>query len=211
MMLRDFHYYCVGVLAKAAGFKEVYKSTPSCLIVGSNCDTGQYLELYYSLGPSTTWLPWGADSGVSNVLTSDGTKKFIEPLGEDKSTIEYVYVNFKIDFVSSDSTGTPILEGFYPRVLIRPDTLWGWSFTIKASQGVQYGTAQSDKTVIEILDELKVIRDSKAPVSFVDIYNDEYQVYITSVTESSIEQHVDRPGPAPDIEATVSLNLVQVG
>jgi len=195
----------------AAGFKEVYKSTPSCLIVGSNCDTGQYLELYYSLGPSTTWLPWGADSGVSNVLTSDGTKKFIEPLGEDKSTVEYEYINFKIDFVSSDATGTPVLEGFYPRVLIRPDTLWGWSFTIKASKGVQYGTMQSDKTVKEILEELKRVRDSKAPVPFVDIYNDEYQVYITSVTESSIEEHVDRPGASPDIEAQVMLNLVEVG
>ena len=195
----------------AAGFKEVYKSTPSCLIAGSNCDTGQYLELYYTLGPSTTWLPWGADSGVSNVLTSDGTKKFIEPLGEDKSTVEYEYINFKIDFVSSNSTGTPVLEGFYPRVLIRPDTLWGWSFSVKASANVQYGTAQSNKTVKEILDELKAVRDSKAPVPFKDIYNDEYQVYITSVTESSIEEHVDRPGPDPDIEAQVMLNLVQVG
>jgi len=195
----------------AAGFKEVYKSTPSCLIAGSNCDTGQYLELYYTLGPSTDWLPWGGDSGVSNVLTSDGTKKFMEPTGADKSTVEYEYINFKVDFVSSNSTGTPVLEGFYPRVLVRPDTLWGWGFTINASANAQYGTEQSDKTVKEILDELKVVRDSKAPVDFRDIYNDEYKVYITSVTETSIEEHVDRPGADPDIEARVMLNLVQVG
>jgi len=195
----------------AAGYKRVVKSTPSVIMEGDNCTTGHYLELSYMLDNDTGWKAWGADSGVTNVLTSDGVKVFDDPLGTGETTLEYKNISYRVDFVSSDSTGTPILEGLYPRVLMRPDTLYGWSITVKAAEAAQFGTVVSDKTAKEIVDELKAFRDSKAPLPFVDIYEDEYQVYVSSVTENAVEYHVDRPGIAPDVEETVTINLVQVG
>ena len=194
-----------------AGYRRVTKSTPSLLMEGHNLSTNQYLEMFYALDGDVDWLPWGGDSGLSNVMTSDGVHEFINPQGEDKSTLEYKNISFKIDFVSNASTATPVLEGIYPRLIMRPDTLYGWNMNIKASPRLQYGTALSHKTPKEIVDELQKHRDSKAPLDFEDIYGDKFKVYVSSINEAAIEEHVDRPGPAPEIEQMVTINLVQVG
>jgi len=195
----------------AAGYRKVKKSTPAVLLEGMNLSSGQYLELYYRMDGSTVWLPWGADSGVSNVLTSDGVKLFNDPLGEDKSTLEYNYIEYSVDFVTDNSTGTPIMTGFYPRLLMRPDHLFGWSMLVTASKDAQYGTGKDDKTAYNILEDLQDARGSYGPVDYRDVYGDEYKVYISAINESAVEQHVDRPGPRPDVEQAVQINLVQVG
>lgn len=195
----------------AAGFRRVHKSTPSVIMEGYNLSTGQYLELDYKHDGSTGWLPWGGDCGITNVMTSDGIKAFLNPLGLDKSTVEYKWIQYKIQLFTADSTQTPILEGFYPRLLMRPDTLWGWSMQIVASKDVQYGTGKQDMGAFDILDMVAAARDSKAPVTFTDVYGHEFQVYVSAVNEQAVEYHADRPGPHPDVEQVVQVNLVQVG
>jgi hypothetical protein len=144
-------------------------------------------------------------------MTSDGILVFDNPLGLDKSTLEYKWVQYKVQFHTADSVQSPVLEGFYPRLLMRPDTLWGWAVAINVSRDVQFGTGKQDKHAIEILAELKAARDSKAPVDFVDIYGEPFKCYVSSINEQAIEMHVDRPGPAPDVEMVAQVNLVQVG
>jgi hypothetical protein len=193
----------------AAGYRTVYKSTPSVIMEGMNCNSGQYLELLFRTDASTAWLPWGADSGVSNVLTSDGVKAFDNPYGEEDSTVEYRYIEYAIDLVSSNSTGTPVLAGFYPRLLLRPESIWGWSFLITAAGGAQHGVTKSSKTPHNILADLKEDRDSKAPIDFEDIYGETYQIYITAMNEAAVEEHVGRAGEFPEVEQAVQVNLVE--
>ena len=206
----------------SAGYKRVTKSTPSVILEGQNCSTVHYLSLYYALDNSTSWQIWGAEDGISNVLTTDGVKVFADPLGTGETTLEYKNISFYVGLNTVGPTGnpwgdtglssaSPILQGLYPRLLMRPDTLYGWSFNIKASQHAQYGVGITDETAKEILDELKDYRDSYAPILFVDAYGEEYQVYVSSISEAAVEYHVGRPGPSEDIEQTVTINLVQVG
>jgi len=196
----------------AAGFRQITKSSPGFLIRASNCDTDSYLKIYYALDGGG-WTAWGGNDGVSNVMSSDGVKAFTNPLGSTggHSTIEYKYIQFRIDFVTNVSTGTPVLEGFYPRLLLRPETLLGWSIQIPVAKDKQYGTMKLERSPKEAIDALKAARDSKAPVDFVDIWGDTYKVYVTAVEEQAVEEHIDREGPYSDIEFVARINLVQVG
>jgi hypothetical protein len=194
-----------------AGYRRVFKSTPTVLMEGHNLSTNVFLELDYALDGSTSWLPWGGDCGLSNIMTSDGIFEFKNPLGKDKSTLEYKNISFKVDFVTNASTNTPVLEGLYPRLIMRPDTLYGWNMQIKASPNLQYGTALSSKSPDDIIEELQEARDSKAPLDYEDIYGRTYKVYVSSINEAAVEEHVGRAGPRPEIEQIVTINLVQVG
>jgi hypothetical protein len=94
---------------------------------------------------------------------------------------------------------------------MRPDTLYGWNMQIKASPNLQYGTALSSKSPDDIIEELQDARDSKAPLDFEDVYGRTYKVYVSSINEAAVEEHVGRSGPVPEIEQIVTINLVQVG
>jgi hypothetical protein len=178
---------------------------------GYNLSTGKYLELYYQTDGSTGWLPWGGDCGISNVMTSDGIREFNNPQGLDQSTLEYKWIQYKVQLYTADSSQSPILEGLYPRLLMRPDTLWGWNMQIVAAEDVQFGTGKQDMHVTNILEALSDARDSYAPVDFVDIYGNPYKVYVSAVNEQAVEYHAESAGPAPNVEQVVQINLVQVG
>lgn len=193
-----------------AGFRRVYKSTPSILIEGTNLSTTCYLKVYYALEGETTWHAWGGTDGETNIVTASGVTELFNPTGHDPSSLEYYYMQLRIDLVTGTTTTTPVLEAIAVRLLMRPKTLWGFSATIDASQNAAYGPFQDNRSPAQIIADLKTCRDSPTPLRYKDPYGDEFQVYVTAVSVASVEQHAAEQG-SPNIESRVYLNLSEAG
>jgi hypothetical protein len=211
-----------------AGFRRIVKSTPSILIEASNLQdfpgTGEaapskYIQVYYrtnssgtSAADATSWLPWGGQDGYTNRIKYNGITEMIDPLGQLRSsTIEYYWLELKFVF-KSEAASCPILEGLTIRLIMRPDTDYGFSFNVYASETVEYGVGRTDdRTAKKIIDDLRITRDSKAPIMYIDPFEVKHWSYITSVTELAIESHPEDMGPDPNIEHVIQINLVDAG
>ena len=194
-----------------AGFRRVKKSTPSIIIEGSNLAVGNtYLSVFYALDGESTWHAWGGVDGTTNVVVTDGVTELKNPLGYEPSTLEYNYMQLRIHFYTATATETPVLEAIAVRLLLRPQTLWGFAATIVAAQDVQYGPYSDNRTPDQIVTDLKDARDSASPVKYVDPYGHEHQVYVTAVSLSAVEEHASSRG-SPNIEARINVNLAEVG
>lgn len=165
-----------------------------------------------SLTKAVAWTPWGGTDGTTNVVSSDGVTELTDPLGTTDSTLEYYYLELKFQFQTSVTSQTPVLEDYTVRFLMRPDTLYGFRFSIVGSSHADWGGALDERTAYTVYQNLKTARDSKAPISYTNPYGDTYQVYVTSVQMQAIERHgIVQEGGQPDIEHRVLVNLVQVG
>lgn len=194
-----------------AGYRRIIKSTPSILFEASNVDSGTYLKVYYSIDGGA-WTAWGGSDGSSNVINENGLTELSDPLGSGSySTLEYYYMQLKIVFVTDSVAESPILEGYTIRLLLRPDTYYGWSIMVVCATDAEFaGANYDDRTPAEILSDLETIRDSKAPVTFTDILGVDHKVYLTSVNSTVVEEHVDSSRGTNNLEANVLLNLVEV-
>ena len=183
------------------GFRRVKKSTPSILISGSNLSDDTYLSVYYSLDGGE-WVLW-------DKIKETGMTTLTHPNQLD--TIEYNYIQIRVDFVTTDSEQSPILEDITLRFIMRPEVSFGTSFNIVAASGRIYENTMRNIPVSQIISDLKQARNSKAPVDFVDIYGDKYKVYISSYQERAVARHIkNMPGGKPDVEQIVSVNVVDV-
>lgn len=196
-----------------AGFRRIIKSTPSVLVEGNNLGTSvRYLKLYYRLNNDTAWTPWGGVDDVSNIINTSGITELTQPTGEEYSTLEYYWIQFRVDLVTTNSLFTPTFDGITLRVLMRPDTVYGYAFNIIAATEADYGVGETDTRYGKnIMDDLRSARDSKAPIEYVDIWGTSHQVYVTSINEVALEEHVDAMGPYPNVEQLITVNLVEVG
>ena len=193
------------------GYRLVKKSTPSLLIEGSNLSSTVYLKVFYSIDGGT-WTAWGGEDGVTNVVNTDGVTELENPLGVSPSTLEYYYIQIKVNFITSSATSTPVLEGLTVRFLLRPDVSYGYSMTVIAGRGYEIGDAVEgeERTAWDIIQELREARDSKSPLEFVDPYGERHSVYISAINDNAVIEHTDEGGTEPDIEARVAVNLIEV-
>jgi hypothetical protein len=170
-----------------------------------------YLKLYYRKDGATAWSPWGGTDDTTNKITTNGVTELTNPTGAGtRSTIEFYYLELRVDFITGTVTLSPILNDITVRFLLRPDTYYGWSFQIVAAGDTQYGMSLDERSANAILTDLETARDSKAPITFVDPWGTSHKVYVTALNEAGVEYHVDEPGLVPNIEHAVQVNLVEL-
>lgn len=193
-----------------AGFRMVDKSTPSVLIGATNCDDSSYITVDYQLDADTVWYPWGGEDDVTNKVTSNGWTTLLDPTGISKSTLEYKHMKLKLGFETSDSTKSPVLEDFVMRLIMRPETLWGFSLPLVIGDKGEYSMSYEGRSTAELMADIRAARQSIAPIKYIDPREDEWWGYITSVNEQMVEEHAGSLGE-PDIEERLFLNFVEVG
>ena len=133
--------------------------------------------------------------------------------GGTNSTLEYQYIQIRIDFVSDAAGQSPILEGWTLRFIMRPATLYGHSFQIIAASNLKIGSSHRDlKTVRTIYKNIETARASAAPITFIDPFGSSVTGYISSVERRAVERHgrSEREG-FPNIESLITVNFVEVG
>lgn len=194
----------------STGFRFVTKSTPSIIVEAQNVTTARYLVVYYSIdnGAFTEW--GGASAGR---VTANGVTTLTNPLGGTDDTIQYNYIQIRIDFVTDATGQSPILEGWTLRFIMRPATLYGHSFAIVAAGNLKIGAGGRDlKTVRDIYSGIETARASAAPITLIDPFGVSAQGYISSVERRAVERHgrTNREG-FPDIESQIVVNFVEVG
>jgi len=191
------------------GYRRVVKSTPSMLVEASNVSSTVYLLVYYSLD-GAAWVAWGGTDGTTNKISSAGVTELTNPLGSATvPSIEYKYLKIKVVFVTGTATSSPILEGLTVRFLLRPEVFWGFNFTVVAARDYDMGPHNDNRYPYDVISALRTIRDSKAPVAFIDIYGVSYYGYISSLNESAIERHEYDVGSEPNIEGIAQVNFVE--
>jgi hypothetical protein len=196
-----------------AGFRRIIKSTPSLLVEANNLSAGHYyLKVYYRLDNATDWTAWGGTDGTTNLITTSGVTELTNPTGAAAgSTIEYYWIQFRVDFITDTAAQSPILEGLTLRLLMRPNTNYGFSFDILLEQDFEFGVHSGiDRDPYDMLQDLRAVRDSKAPILFTDIFGYSHKAYMTSINELATEWKPEGVGQDENIQHRVTVNLVEV-
>jgi len=183
------------------GFRWVKKSSPSLVVETSNLSADTYLTVYYALDGGD-WIEW-------DDIYTNGTVTLTKPGGNH--TVEYNYIQLKFKFTTTDAAQSPILEGATLRFIMRPETLDVFSFNMSIGKGLLMNFSQDNRTAGEMISDLKDARDSASPIEFVDIDDNAYFVYVTSLSRMAVVHDSDVGGAEPEVEYSVSLNLVEVG
>lgn len=184
-----------------AGFRRVTKSMISLLVGGSNLSGTQFLKVFYQLDDATSWTQW-------DNVTKDGTTELVAPGGLRSQ--EFKYIKLKIEFHTGDGAQTPVLEELTLRFIMRPDTIYGYAFTLPIADKMVYGQHESMDTGRQMLDDLEAARDSKSPVEFIDLWERVHKVYVTSVNGRVVEKKEKESEDSPSLEAVIDINLVEV-
>lgn len=182
------------------GFRFVDKSIPAMWVEASNTSgSSRYLTVDYCLD-NGSWVTW-------NTVREDGITKLTYPGGNH--TVEFKHFQWRVGFVTNSTTQTPVLEGITLRFLMRPETFYGFGFTVVAAQNYQYGMYEDNRSPAAILKQLRTIRDKKMPVQFQDIHGDAYWVYISSFSEAGQERFSEENGSVDNIEHVCAINLTE--
>lgn len=183
------------------GFRQVKKSMQSLFVEARNVTATRYIKVYYSID-GASWIFW------KNVDV-EGVIELVNPGGF--RTVEFNYLKLRFDFVTDSATESPILEGTTMRFIMRPDTRWGYSFDILAAGNFETEGRQDERTAADIKEELRILRNSKAPVSFTGLAGEEIYGYVTSVKEQPVYRTVESDGEGGTyLEFALSCNFVQM-
>jgi hypothetical protein len=125
-----------------------------------------------------------------------------------RSTREFNWIQFRFDFVTTNSAQSPILEGFTMRFIMRPLTKMGYNFAVIAANNTQYGLYEDNRTPEEIYTELMSFRNSASPITLTDMFGVEHTVYLTAIQEQPIYRNVEQGEPM--MELRYQLNAVEV-
>lgn len=184
-----------------AGFRRVTKSSPSILIQADNVINGTiHVE-----------VKWDDQIGWTRIgtITSGGMHEFnFAPVNIYTKTIEYKHATFRFIISTNNENNTPIIENFTLRVLMRPDTFYGFNFDIVASKGFSYDGVVFEDQPEEIMNYIKQLRDSKAPIQFVDPFGSTYYGYISSVNATTLELF-ENDSEATNFETIINVNFVE--
>lgn len=181
-----------------AGFRRVKKSMANLLVEARNCSDTTYLRVYYALDGGS-WILW-RDVKENGIITLNN------PGGAP--TREFTYIQFRFDFITSNSAQSPILEGYTMRFIMRPLTKMGYSFTVIAANNYQYGLYEDNRTPQEIYNEIMEFRNSIAPITITDMFGVEHVGYLTSLQEQPIYRNVE--GSESQLELRYQLNFVEI-
>lgn len=182
------------------GFARITKSTPSLLVEAENLTKKTFISVNYSIDGGR-WVEWGRifENGITELTWPGGLR-----------TQEFKYIQLRFDFYTYVRAQSPILKGYTLRFLMRPEVAYGWNFNIVAADHFVYGEREDERTAATIIEDIKIARDSKAPISFVDIQGTEHFAYVSSYSESAQERNVDEEnGGIPSIESVVNVNIVE--
>ena len=198
------------------GFRRVKKSVPSILFEVSNVLTSasRHLLVYYSIDGGS-WTAWGGTGGTTNKLTAGSvaptTIELSDPLGTGNSTLEFYYLQIKVELVTATAAQTPVLEGMTVRFIMRPEVAYGHAFTVILEDFQQFGGLSDDRSVNDLITNLRTARDSKAPLAFVDPFGGTRQVYVSALVEYLQEMNVDdNVGGVPSYSGLMQVNCVEV-
>ena len=192
------------------GFRRVQKSVPSILVEADNLSTisteARYLTVDYYVDGSTIIETFG-DVTVNGITELFPNQQDADPA----PTQEFKNMVIMVRFVNAGASTnqTPILEGLTVRFLMRPDVFYGYSFGIVVAENYLYGTEQASTSAKDLRDALLTLRDSKAPIEFIDIYGDTHDVYISSVSLQAQERHENSEDGTNNIESIIVVNLVE--
>lgn len=184
------------------GFRQVQKSVQSLHVEARNVNATRYIRVYFSRD-GEAWVHWKdiKDEGVIELINPGGFR-----------TIEFNYLNVRFDFVTDTATESPILEGYTMRFIMRPDVRWGYSFDVVATSYVENEGTQDERTAAEIKQDLRLVRNSKRPVSFIGLLGEEIYGYLTSMKEQPVYRTLSADGGDGTmyIEFVLSCNFVQM-
>lgn len=183
------------------GFRQVQKSLQSIKLEARNVNATRYIGVYYSIDGGD-WIFW-------NNVTTNGIVELLQPGGF--RTIEFHYLMLRFDFVTADAAQSPVMESSTLSFIMRPDIRWGYSFDVIVAGSVENEGMQDGRTSKEIRNDLRIARDSKSPVSFIDLLGDEIYGYLTSVKLQPVFRTLASEGnDGMYIEYIASCNFVQM-
>jgi len=165
-----------------------------------NCNTTQTILVEYALddGSFVTWT----------TLNSNGEQVLYLP--QNKLTEEFRYIRLRFTFATASSTETPVLEGFAMMVMMRPDFLMGYTFSIVGGTGVASGMFEDERTGWSIMQDLRALRKRKDPIQLTTPFGDEIYGYLTSITEEAVEwEPEDMEGGKVNILQIIHCNFAE--
>jgi len=180
------------------GFRRVVKSATSLLMEVSNVTTLRYMKVYYKLDDGD-WVFWSD-------IKRNGVVELRDPGGNH--TVEFNYIQLRVEFVTNSATQTPVLESFTLRFIMRPDVRYGYNFNILAAPNMEHGMYANPTSPSKVVKEIRKLRDSKATIEFTDLVGDHYYAYISSMTEIPLERRGDNEEGGFSIEYRINVNLV---
>jgi hypothetical protein len=183
------------------GFRQVKKSMQSLNVEVQNVNATRYVRVYYSLD-GASWVFWAdvKNNGITELEFPGGFR-----------TIEFNYALLRFDFITDTATQSPVLESYTLRFIMRPDVRWGYSFDIISSMNPEIEGMQDERTAAEIKADIRLVRDSKAPVAFIGLAGEEVYGYLTSVKEQPVYRTLSPDGSGEAyLEFVLSCNLVQM-
>jgi len=183
------------------GYRRVTKSVRSILVETSNITTARYLAIYYALDGGS-WTHWGD-------VKSNGVRELFIP--GTALTEEFNYIQIRVDFITTLAAQSPILEGLTLRFIMRPDVSWGYNFNIIAADYMERGRMRDTRTAQEIIQALRALRDSKAPVSMQDITGNTVYGYISAISEMPRDVRSTGESIQTVSEFYVNVNFVETG
>ena len=208
------------------GFRRVKKFSPSILVEASGIQklglvSDRYIVMHCLLcrGDTTDtgtdqldyrWIGYITHNGVTELPMPYGMLSKDEALSGEALPATFNYMILVAEFVTNTQYNSPVLEGITVRFLLRPNVFYGYNFNVIAATNYVYGENVDTRTAGEIVNELKVFRDSKQPLWFTDIYGNKKLAYISSLTNVGLERFETDEGVIPNIETYVNVNVVEV-
>jgi hypothetical protein len=181
------------------GFRRVRKSSPSIIVEASNLSVGaRTITIYYSIDGGS-WVSWG-------VVSADGIT-----ILNLSGSIEYYNIQIRADLATNSSASTPVLEGLTLRFIMRPEVLYGYSMRILAGKNLDFGGKTDPRTAREMRDELRTARNSKSPITFVDLWGVIHSCYVSSLQELAVERQSDEQRGLTELDMILPCNLVELG
>jgi len=175
------------------GFRRIIKSMTSMFVEARNVTDDRYIAVYYSLD--------GDNYQLWDKITDPGITELRFPGGY--STVEFNYAVFKFDFITDTTDQTPVLESYTLNFIMRPITRMGYSFQIVAATNYENDVYVDDRSAATILNELRVIRNSKSPVRFTGLMGEVREGYLTAIGETPIYRSEH------DIEYVIQCSFVE--
>lgn len=185
------------------GFRRVQKSMTSIIIEAENLSSARYIDVYYQLESEGTWLSWGRiDTSGTTILDTPG----------GYPTREFYVAQLRFDLVTDSTDQSPILNAYTLRFLMRPDVQFGWNFNILSASEMRTDTqADDERQSSDMVKEIRKLRNSKAPIVFVDVLGDSYLGYVTAISETPVYRQESEEDETPDIEYRLNINFISMG
>lgn len=157
------------------GHKRITKSYASVALEG-DFPSGATVDVYFRLDSTAGWTSLGT---VSSSLTEV----------DFPANTTGKRVQLKLNLQTTNSANTPVIRAAIIKQMMRPDVLYGVSFEaiVMDNLATPHGLALPH-TADELRAALKAARDSKSPITFVDIHGSSASAYISSVRFILVEQ-----------------------